>query len=148
MPDHSPAFTPAAGVTWSASAPILGGQLLVVSGVNTVAPAVAPTPPGPVWHGRTQRQGEWVVVTRGGVLKLIASGTVTAADRVTGAAGGKVATGATNAVGTALGSVVDGLPVLVSWTAEGCPAELAPGWAARGKWPSLTARRCQLGFCQ
>ena len=92
---------------------MLGGQLLVVAAVNSVAPAGGSNA---AWSGVARQDaaaGEPVVVTRGRVQKLIAAGTVTAADRVTGASGGRVATGATNVVGTAMNTVIDGMPVLV-----------------------------------
>jgi len=101
-------------VTLTASAPVLGGPLVVVSGTNTVAPASGSNP---AWSGVARQDaaaGESVVVvTRGGVQHLVTSGTVTAADRVTAASGGRVATGTTNVVGTALSTGVDGVQVLV-----------------------------------
>lgn len=85
----------------------------MVSGTNAVAPAGGSNA---AWSGVARQDaaaGESVVVTRGGVQKLIASGTLTAADRVTGASAGRVATGAANVVGTALTTGIDGVRVLV-----------------------------------
>lgn len=117
MGDYSPKFKPGQDVTLTASATITGGQLLIVSGVNTVAPSGGAS----ALYAGVARQdtasGDKVVVTRGGVQKIVASGAITAGDRVIPAAAGKVATiasGSTaHAVGTALTTVADGATVLV-----------------------------------
>lgn len=117
MGDYSPKFKPGADITLSAGAAIVGGQLLFVSGVNLVSPTTASVPN---WAGVARQDaalGEKVVVTRGGVQKLIASGGITAGDRVIPGTAGKVVTiGAGNvahSVGTALTTVADGALVLV-----------------------------------
>lgn len=118
MADYSPKFTPGRDFTQSASATIVGGNLLVVSGPGTVAPSGGSNP---AWLGVARYDaaiGGLVTVTRGGVQKLVASGAITAGDRVLPAAAGKVITigagAAANTVGTALNTVVDGALCLVA----------------------------------
>lgn len=117
MADYSPKFKPGHDITLAASAAVTGGQLVVVSGVNTVAPSSTSTPS---WVGIARQDagvGDKVVVTRGGVQKPVASGAITAGDRVLPAAAGRVATigagAAANSVGTALTTAADGAIVLV-----------------------------------
>lgn len=117
MPDYSPKFKPGDDITLTTSAAVLGGQLVAVTGSNTVGPTTASTP---AWAGVARQDsptGDKVVVTSGGVQKIAAAGAVTAGDRVIPAAAGRVATiGAGNAahsVGTALTTVADGATVLV-----------------------------------
>lgn len=117
MGDYSPKFKPGMDITLSAGATIVGGQLLFVSGVNLVSPTAASVPN---WAGVARQDtatGDKVVVSRGGVQKLVASGGINAGDRVIPAAAGRVITiGAGNvahSVGTALTTVADGAVVLV-----------------------------------
>jgi len=115
MGDYSPKFKPGQDITLTASGPITGGQLVAVSGVNTAAPTGGSVPN---WLGVARQDaatGDKVVIVRGGVQKLVASGAVTAGDRVIPATAGKVATStAANTVGTALTTAVDGAIVLVA----------------------------------
>ncbi len=117
MADYSPKFKPGDDITFVASAAVTGGQLVIVSGVNSVAPSGGASA---IWVGVARQDAaitENVVVCRGGVQKIVASGAITAADRVLPAAAGKVITigaGSTaHAVGTALTTVADGAVVLV-----------------------------------
>ena len=115
MGDYSPKFKPGQDVTLTAGADITGGQLLYVSGVNTVAPTTASTAS---WFGvarQDTKSGDKVVVCRGGVQKPVASGAITAGDRVIpGAAGTVVSSTAANSVGTALTTAANGATVLVA----------------------------------
>jgi hypothetical protein len=113
MGDYSPKFKPGMDITLSAGGAVVGGQLLVVSGVNTVVPSSATSPVVAGVARQDAASGEKVVVCRGGVQKIVASGAVTAADRVAPAAAGRCATNATNSFGTALNTVADGGTVLV-----------------------------------
>ena len=119
MADHSPKFKPGQDITLTAGAPITGKQLLAVSATadNTVVPTSAAASN---WIGVARQDtavGEKVVVTRGGVQPLIASGAIVRGARVVPAAAGAVATiGAADedvAVGTALTTAVNNL-VLVA----------------------------------
>lgn len=116
MVDYSPKFT-GQDATLTAGAAITGGQLLYVSGTNTVSPTAGSTA---AWSGVARQDaavGERVVRTRGGVQKIKASGTIAAGDRLIPANLGRVATlGAGNAdhsVGTALTGGPDATVVLV-----------------------------------
>lgn len=118
MGDYTPVFAPGMDVTLTASADITGGQLVIVSGANTVAPASAAASN---WLGvarQDAKNGERVVVTRGGVQSLTASGAITAGARVIPAANGRVVTiGAGNedhAVGIALTTAADAAKVRVA----------------------------------
>lgn len=99
-------FNPGDSVTFTAGADVTGGQLLYVSGNRTLSPTTASTP---AWYGTAgydAKSGEKVTALRGGVQRIVASGTIAAGDRVIPAAAGKVATlgagDATHAVGIAL----------------------------------------------
>lgn len=118
MGDFVPKFSPGQNLTLTASADITGGQLVEVSGVNSVQASSAASAK---WLGTARqdtKSGEKVVVVRGGVHPLKASGAITAGDRVIPASTGRVVTiGAGNAahsVGTALSTAVDGALVLVA----------------------------------
>lgn len=119
MADYSPKFTPGRDFTLTAGAAILGGQLLYVSGSNAVSPTTASTPS---WLGVARQdaaQGDKVVVTRGGVQIVVASGGINAGDRVIPGAAGKVVTigagNAAHAVGTALTTAADTALVTVAF---------------------------------
>jgi hypothetical protein len=111
--DYSPKFKPGADITLAAGGTIVGGNVLVISGVNTVTASAGTSTAFAGVARQDAATGEKVVVTRGGVQKLIASGAITAGDRVAPAAGGKAASSATNAFGNALTTVADGAVVLV-----------------------------------
>ena len=120
MAEYLPVYNPGQAVPLTASATITGGQLVEVSGVNTVAPAAADSKK---WVGVAAfdaASGERVTVFRLGVQRPIASGAVAAGDLVAAAAGGKVATAATPAVGALVGvaltTAADGQSVEVAFT--------------------------------
>jgi hypothetical protein len=90
--DYVPLYKPGQSTTSTASATITGGQLVAVSGVNTVAPAGANAIN---WLGVAAfdaASGDRVTLHHGGVQRLVASGTVTAGDTVVAAASGQVST--------------------------------------------------------
>ena len=105
MSDYSPKFKPGQDPTLTAAADITGGQLVYLSGANAVTPTAAATA---AWLGvarQDAKSGEKVVITRGGVQFLVASGGIAAGARVIPAASGRIATVAADAtvvVGTAL----------------------------------------------
>lgn len=91
MGDYSPKF--AGGdppITLKASADIVGGQLVMISGPSTVAPATAKTPKWIGVAGHNAKAGEEVTVHKGGVQRPAASGAITAGDLVVCAAAGQV----------------------------------------------------------
>jgi antitoxin (DNA-binding transcriptional repressor) of toxin-antitoxin stability system len=108
MADYLPAFQPGQAVTFTASADVVGGRLVSVSGPRTVAPAGADSAAVAGVAGLRVEAGESVTVyTRGGgVQRLTAAGAIAAGAKVASAADGKAQTiGAlTNAIGIALGA--------------------------------------------
>jgi predicted RecA/RadA family phage recombinase len=92
MADHTPIHKPGDAITMTASANITGGQLVIVSGADTVAPSSAASA---AWLGIAAfdaASGEKVTVLTGGVHEIAASGAIAAGAAVIGAAAGAVAT--------------------------------------------------------
>ena len=118
MPEYLPAKAPGRDVTFTASATILGGQLVRISGVGTVAPTSAASAD---WFGVAANDaatGQLVTVFSGQIQSLTASGSITAGGNVEGAAAGAVAahtngTNDFNIVGIALTSATNGNKVSV-----------------------------------
>lgn len=91
MAQYTPHFFPATQLSDPASATVTAGQLLYVSGDNTVAPTTAATA---AWLGvaaHDAASGERVSYYTAGVHELAASGTINAGDPVVPAAAGAVA---------------------------------------------------------
>lgn len=113
MAEHTPIFKPGDAITRTTSAAVTGGQLLIVSGNNTVAPSSAVSA---AWLGVAAydaASGSPVTVLSGGVHELNASGAIAAGAAVVPAAAGAVATigSETNyaaVVGTALAAAASG----------------------------------------
>lgn len=83
MADYVPVFRPGTDITLTASAAVTGGQLVVVSGVSSVAPAAAAAAVN--WLGVATTDaaaGVNVGVTSGGVQELTCTSAVTAGDLV------------------------------------------------------------------
>lgn len=95
-----PVFKPGQSITYLASAAVTGGRLVEITGDREVAHATADSAKVVGIAAWDAVAGREVTVHSGGVLPLLASGTVTAGDRVSAAADGKVAT---TAEGTAIG---------------------------------------------
>lgn len=119
MAEYLPVFKPGQAVTLKASAAIVGGQVVSVTGPGTVGPAGA-TSAG--WVGVAAfdaATNDNVTVYSSGVQLCTASGTVTAGDAVATAAGGAVATAATPTsaqfVGVALTTATNGNKVRVAF---------------------------------
>lgn len=113
MAEHTPIFKPGEAITRVASAAVTGGQVLIVSGNDTVAPASAASA---AWLGVAAfdaASGEQVTVLSGGVHELTASGAIAAGARVVTAAAGAVAdigagTDYSQVVGVALAAAAGG----------------------------------------
>lgn len=91
MADYAPIFHDADEFSVPASAAITGGQVLVISGSNTVAPSSAPSE---AWIGVAAFDaivGQRVTVFTGGVQELTATAAITAGVPVTASANGGVA---------------------------------------------------------
>lgn len=106
MADYLPKFKPGEAVTFTASAAVTGGRLVVVTGDRTVGPAGADSAAVVGVAAFDAASGEPVTVfTRaGGVQRLTASAAIAAGARVISASAGKVATigAGANALGVAL----------------------------------------------
>jgi predicted RecA/RadA family phage recombinase len=117
MADYLPIRIPGQALVATASAAITAGQIVEVSGNDTVAPAGA----GSVkWLGVAAfdaKAGDRVTVHAGGTQAPKASGAVTAGDQVAVAADGAVATSAdgAGAVVFALTNAVDGAEARVQF---------------------------------
>lgn len=114
MSDYLPRVFPADVVPAVTSAAVTAGQLLVVSGANTVAPSSAAAVAFGVAAVDDTVGGNTITVFRTGVHVLAASGSIAAGDLVVPAASGAVATiGAdTNyghVVGQALAAAANGV---------------------------------------
>src|SRR5574340_1153008 len=92
MAEHLPHFNPGAELTFTASAPITGGQLVAISGDRTVAPTSAASAAWIGVAGNDAANGGKVHVTNGNVHTLTASGAIAAGANVISAANGAVAT--------------------------------------------------------
>lgn len=117
MAEYLPLYKPGQAITLKASATIVGGRVVAVSGDGTVATAGADSL---VWVGVAANDAvtnDNVTIYTGGVQYCVASGAITAGDQIECAAAGAVATasGTTYAthVGTALKSAADGARVPV-----------------------------------
>lgn len=120
MAEYLPLYMPGKAITRDASAAITGGQLLIVSGSGTVAPASAAAATWLGVAGFDAASGDKVTVYSEGVQRLTASGSITAGALVEPAAAGAVAThtNGTNdiyVVGIALTSATNGQSVEVSF---------------------------------
>lgn len=119
MAEYLPVFKPGQALTLKASATITAGQLVSVSGVNTVAPAGAASTATVGVAGFDAATNDNVTIYAGGVQSCIASGTVTAADPVIAGAAGTVVTSAAppagQQVGVALNTATTGLKVRILW---------------------------------
>jgi predicted RecA/RadA family phage recombinase len=91
MATHTHLFSPGAKVTCTAKTAVTGGRLVMIAGNREVSPAAAKSP---AWFGvaaTDAKAGERVLVLKGGVHRLLASGAIVAGDLVVAAADGKVA---------------------------------------------------------
>lgn len=119
MAEHTPIYFCADRLPRTASATITGGQLVYVSGNDTVAPTSAATS---AWLGvaaNDAASGEQVVVYTEGVHQVAASGAIAAGATVIPAASGAVADQSTpsaandvQVVGVALSAAASNLVVI------------------------------------
>lgn len=101
--EYVPLRNPGKAITAQASAAVTAGQLVEITGDNTVGPAGAGSAK---WRGVAAfnaATGQLVTVLSGGDHELIASGAIAVGAEVSAAAGGAVATAGadTNVVGVA-----------------------------------------------
>ena len=119
MAEYEPRYRPGKGITAQTSGAVTGGQLLIVSGSNTVAASSAASASWLGVAGFDAASGANVTVFCEGIQKLTATGSITAGNTVEAAAGGTVAahtngTNDFNIVGLALNTVTNGQTVYVS----------------------------------
>lgn len=91
MAEYAPHYFPADHLPLTTSADVTAGQVVLVSGANTVAPVSAPTE---AWLGVAEHDaasGKPIVVATEGVWQVPASGAIAAGKPVIGATGGAVA---------------------------------------------------------
>lgn len=91
MPEYSPLHKPGAEFTRTTSAAVTGGQVLIVSGSNTVAPASAASAAVVGVAANDAGSGEQVNVITTGVCNLGAVGSISAGNSVASGTGGGVA---------------------------------------------------------
>ncbi len=92
MADHIHTYAPGASVTMAASDDITGGRLVEITGPKEVAHAAAKSAKILGTSARDAKDGDDVLVLRGGFQYLVCSAAVTAGARVEATSGGKVAT--------------------------------------------------------
>ena len=102
MADYTPVYSPGTTVPFTASAAITGGQLVEVTGVETVGPAGAASLKAIGVAAFDAASGARVTVVIGKVVQeAVTTGTVTAGDQIIPAAAGTVSTLAAAATDTA-----------------------------------------------
>lgn len=119
MGDYLPKFQPGHTITRIASAAIVGGRMVVVSGTGTVAESAAANA---AWLGVAAHDaaiGQEVTIFKGGVQRPLASAAITAGDIVVTAATGRVATNAAPGAGQQVGIA------LTTQAAAGSPVDVA-----------------------
>lgn len=118
MAEHTPKYFPADRLPRTTSAVVAGGQVLIVSGNDTVAPCSAPSEAVLGVAAHDAASGAPVVVYTEGVHEVPASGAIAAGKPVIGAAAGAVAAFVNGTdepeeiVGTALSAAADNLVVI------------------------------------
>lgn len=116
MPDYLPRFKPGKAVSMLTSADVIGGRLVLASGVSTVAPATADAANVVGVAATDATSGDKVLVfcRPGGIQRLTASAAITAGVKVVAATGGKIATIASNSnpIGIALQTAAADLDVI------------------------------------
>jgi hypothetical protein len=114
VPDYTPVFNPGNELTFTASAPLVGGQLVVVTGPNAVGPAPANTSATVGVAAFDAAAGSIVTVfVKAMVHETVAAGAIAAGQDLTTAANGQVAARGSgpNRLGIALTTAADGARV-------------------------------------
>lgn len=91
MPEYAALYKPGQEVTLTASATITGGNVVVVSGDETVAPSSGASAAAVGVAAYDAASGATLDVIFGGVHELVSTGTINAGDPITSAASGQVA---------------------------------------------------------
>jgi predicted RecA/RadA family phage recombinase len=99
---HIHLFKPGANITCDAAADITAQRLVEVTGDREVSPASAGSTKVVGTAATDAKEGERVLVLRGGVQELVAASVIAAGDRVDAAADGKIAKATETGIGLAL----------------------------------------------
>jgi len=120
MAEYLPLYKPGQALTLKASAVTVAGQVVMVTGVNTVGPCAAASVKVVGVAGFDAAINDYVTVYAGGVQVCTASGGITAGDPVVAGAAGTVVSSAVpplgQRVGVALNTAVDTAKVRVLFT--------------------------------
>ncbi|WLP90250.1 capsid cement protein [Gordonia sp. NB41Y] len=109
MAEHTPKYLPGAAITFRASANVTGGQLVEITGNETVGPAAAKSAKAVGVAAFDAKSSELVTVHTDGVHRLTAAAAVAAGASVEAAASGGVQTNTDGAVvGLALAAASGG----------------------------------------
>lgn len=108
MADYIPLFPDASAITYTAKTAVIGGRLVEVAGDRQISHAAASSTKTVGIAGQDAAEGETVTVYSEGIQRPIAAQKVSAGDRVSAAADGKVAPGGTPEIGTALTAAAAG----------------------------------------
>lgn len=114
MASHIHLFKPGASVTFAATEDVIGGTAVAISGDRSVKTAAVADPKFIGIAATDTKTGQDVLVLRGGVQNLTASGPITAGDRVAVAAGGKVTKTTEGGIGISLTTAADGTPAQIA----------------------------------
>lgn len=121
MPDYTPKHLPGANPTYIAGGVINGGDVVALSAANTVVQAGAGSAVVVGIAVSDCNSGDRVAISRGGVQRPVAGGTIAVGDGVKSAAAGRVQTwvpGTDNVnllLGFANEAATAGNPVSVNW---------------------------------
>lgn len=115
MAEYLPKFYDGDPFTCHVGADVTGGQIVEVSGDNTVQAAAADSAAVIGVAGFDAEVGDSVTVFPGGVQRPVASGAIDAGARVAAAADGKISATGTNFIGTALAAAADGVPAEIKF---------------------------------
>lgn len=107
MPEFNAVYKSGDAIPRVTSAAVTGGQVLVVSGANTVAPSSTPSSAVIGVAAFDAASGDTVTVMSDGVYKLGASGSISAGNAVTGATAGAVAAHSGTNYSTIIGVALD-----------------------------------------
>jgi hypothetical protein len=108
MAEYIPIYKPGQALTLKASATVTAGQVVAISGDNTIAPAGAASTACVGVAGQDAAVNDNVVVYAGGVQNVLASGAITAGSPVIAGAAGTVAASATPPAGQQVGIALTG----------------------------------------
>ena len=120
MAGYLPLFPDGKAITYQATAPVVGGNVVELTGDRTIAPAGADSAKVVGVASNDAAAGDDVTVYARGVQRPLADGAITAGARVVAAAGGLVAAAdeeSTNPIGLALAAAANGEPVQVRFDA-------------------------------